>query len=117
MFLNYKVLEERLKSTMHKYGIRDMDYEVMFMINDAMKHKYTDIIKDLIQISRSSQSNAYLTHKNSMPREIVEVNAFNLINKDKNKSMTIGNQVKPEDTPKTLPNFVTSFDLICTSNN
>lgn len=62
-----------------------MDPEIMFHISEAMRNKYSDIIKELISISRSSQSNAYLLHKNSIPREIVEVNAFNLVNKDKGR--------------------------------
>lgn len=55
-----------------------MNQEIMFMISDAVKSKYVDIIKELIKISRASQSNSYLTNKNSQPREVVEINAYNL---------------------------------------
>lgn len=48
MFLNYKILQERLKSTMTRYGIKEMDNEIMYMISDSMKNKYTEMIKELI---------------------------------------------------------------------
>jgi hypothetical protein len=59
-----------------------MDPEILFVLSDAMKNKFTQIIKDLISISRSSHSYSYLTHKNSLPREVAEVNFYNLVNKD-----------------------------------
>lgn len=54
MFVNYKALEDRFRSTMMKYGLRAMDPEVLFMVSDAMKSKYINIIEELIAISRSS---------------------------------------------------------------
>jgi hypothetical protein len=53
MFLNPKILEERIKENLQKYGLNGVDPEIMFMINDAMKHKFTDIIKELIKIHRT----------------------------------------------------------------
>lgn len=82
MFLNHKILEEMLRSIMSKYGIRHMDPEIMFMISEAMKSRYTSIIQELISISRSSQSNSYLINKNSIPREITEVHTYNIQNRD-----------------------------------
>jgi hypothetical protein len=41
MFLSHKILEETMKDAMIKYGIRSIDPEVLFMISDAMKVKYT----------------------------------------------------------------------------
>lgn len=49
-----KILEERIKQAMAKYGIRHLNQEVLEIVNDAMLKKYTDIITDLIDISRSS---------------------------------------------------------------
>ena len=63
---------------MSKYGLRNMDNEVMFMISEAMKCRYTNIIQELIAISRSSQSNSYLINKNSVAREVTEVHTFNI---------------------------------------
>lgn len=40
--------------TLAKYGLRAMDYDVMPMLSDAMKHRYSEIITELIEISRSS---------------------------------------------------------------
>lgn len=80
MFLNYKILEEKVQSTMSKFGIRHMDSDVLFMINDAIKSKYIQILQELISISRSSQSNSYLTNKNSQPREVSDVHTYNVIN-------------------------------------
>lgn len=54
MFVNYNVLEDRFKSMMDKYGIKNMDPEILFMVSDSIKTKYINIIKDLIAISRSS---------------------------------------------------------------
>jgi len=103
---------------MSKYGIANMDPEVMFMVSDAMRNKYTEVIKNLISISRSSQSNAYLLHKNSLQREVVEVNTYNIINKDKNKIIGhFGSKVPSEEQPRAIPDYMGSFDLICTSNN
>jgi len=83
MFLNPKVLEERLNQVMSKYGIKRMDPEIMFMISEAMKSRYTNIITDLISISRSSQSNSYIITKNSIAREVTDVHAFNITNPNK----------------------------------
>lgn len=41
MFLNGRILEEKLQSTMSKYGIKNMDADVIEMLSDAIKHKYT----------------------------------------------------------------------------
>ena len=54
MFLNNRILEDRLKNAMHKYGIQQMDPEILFIMSEAMKNKYTEMIKELITISRSS---------------------------------------------------------------
>ena len=53
LFLNHKILEETLKSTMQKYGLQGMDPEVMVIISEAMKNKFAEIIKDLIKIHRA----------------------------------------------------------------
>ena len=55
---------------MSKFGIKNMDSEVMEMLSDAIKQKYTTIITDLIDISRSHHSTAYLSQKQSLPQEI-----------------------------------------------
>lgn len=65
MFLNHRVLEEQLRGVMSRYGVKDIDPDVLFLISDAMKQRYTNIITELISISRSSQSNSYLTNKKS----------------------------------------------------
>ena len=83
MFLNPKVLDERLKDYMHKYGINQLDPEVHFMINDAMKHKFTEIIKELIKIHRTQNQCSYLQNKNSTTLEMTEIKAMNTILKDK----------------------------------
>ena len=67
MFLNGKILEEKLQSTMSKYGLKNMDMDVMEMLSDAIKQKYTTIITDLIDVSRSHHSTAYLSQKQSIP--------------------------------------------------
>jgi hypothetical protein len=54
MKLNYKVLEERVRSAMIKYGIEKLDREVLYIMNNAMETKYQSIIKELISISRTS---------------------------------------------------------------
>ena len=72
-----------MNSTMRKYGIQHMDPDVLFLISDALKNKYSSIIQELIDISRSSQSNSYLSSKSSMPKEITEVHVHNQINKNR----------------------------------
>jgi len=67
MFLNGKILEEKLQATMSKYGIKSMDADVLEMLSDAIKQKYTTIITDLIDISRCHHSTAYLSQKQSVP--------------------------------------------------
>jgi hypothetical protein len=37
MFLNGKILEEKLQSTMSKYGIKSMDSDVIEMVSEAIK--------------------------------------------------------------------------------
>jgi hypothetical protein len=37
MFLNGKILEEKLHSTMSKYGIKSMDSDVIEMVSEAIK--------------------------------------------------------------------------------
>jgi len=83
MFLNPRILEDKLSFIMIKYGIRGMDSDIMFMINDAIKEKYSNIITELVTISRSAKSDSYLVNKNSHPMEVTEVHASNVINLDK----------------------------------
>ncbi|CDW83759.1 UNKNOWN [Stylonychia lemnae] len=127
MFLNYRVLEEKLRQTMSKYGIRNMDPEIMFLISEAMKTRYTSIITDLIAISRSSQSNSYIITKNSVPREIIDVHAFNIVSQNRMFMKQQGSHhtmpppfntaMNPPDQPK--PQIVEAghFEIICTSNS
>lgn len=76
-----------------------MDYDVMNMVNDAIKTKYTNMISDLIEVVRSSQNTAYLSHKQTQPQELTEVHAFNTTDKDSRKMKEIS-----------------KFDIICSSN-
>jgi hypothetical protein len=63
MFLYGKVLEEKLQMTMAKYGLKTMDSDVIEMLSEAIKQKYTTIITDLIDTSRIHHSTAYLSQK------------------------------------------------------
>lgn len=98
--------------------MRGFDPEILLMISDAAKAKYTNIIQELISISRSSQSNSYLVNKNSQPREVLDVHAFNVTNLDRVKGIMpkpvpFGQQ--PE-APKLSAQKVADFEVICTSN-
>lgn len=60
MFLNFPVLNQIVESTMRKYGLRNsqseyacVDPEVLIMLSKAAEIKYTNIIRDLLNISRS----------------------------------------------------------------
>ena len=44
LFLNPKILEEKLRMTMSKYGIKNVDLSVMQLMSDSIKTKYTNII-------------------------------------------------------------------------
>ena len=99
MFLNYRVLEEKVRGMMSRYGIRNMDPEIMFMMSEAMKSRYTNIIQDLIAISRSSQSNSYLINKNSTPREITQVTAYNIVNPERIGGPLGGPPTMPSNPP------------------
>ena len=60
MFLNYPALDNLLVSTMQKYGLRsegstltEVDPEMLLMISEAFEAKFGNIIRELIDISRS----------------------------------------------------------------
>jgi hypothetical protein len=85
MILNPELLEKTIKSQMLKYGLSKLDSEVIYLMDYAMKSKYMNIIKELISISRSQQSNFYLYNKNSLPMEVTQVKANNIIIRDPHK--------------------------------
>lgn len=100
LFLNGKILEEKIRATMSKYGLREMDEEVIEMVSNAMKLKYTNMLTDLIEISRSHHSAAYLSQKQSLPLEVTQIHAFNLSGRDAQKR----------------PSEIAKFELMCTTN-
>lgn len=60
MFLNYPALDNLLVSTMQKYGLRsegstltEVDPEMLLMISEAFEAIFGNIIRELIDISRS----------------------------------------------------------------
>lgn len=63
MFLYGKILEEMVHTTRAKYGLKSIDPEVLDMISEAAKHKYTSLITDLIETSRCNNSTSYLSQK------------------------------------------------------
>ena len=61
-FLNGRVLDERVSSTMTKYGIKYKDDDVLDMISSALQTKFKGMAKDLVDIGRYSQISFYLTN-------------------------------------------------------
>jgi hypothetical protein len=83
MFLNYPVLNQIIESTMRKYGLRNsgnefacVDPEILLMLNKAAEIRYTKIIRDLIEISRSQHALQFI-NKKVLPRDTVDVNFLN----------------------------------------
>ena len=74
---------------MSKYGVKHLNPEVLEIVNDSMKKKYTDIVTELIDISRSSQSQSYLSHKASQVMETTEIHFFNSLIQGKDKDNNV----------------------------
>ena len=61
MFLNPAILEDKLKRTLAKYGLRTMDLDVMSIVSEAAKNKFSEIISSLIEINRSNHNLGYIS--------------------------------------------------------
>ena len=116
MFLNAKILEENLASTLVKHGLRNMDADVPFMLNDAIKQKFTELLTDLVAVSRSAQSNSYLVNKNSQPREVTEVHVANVLNLDRAAGHAKPGPASLAEPLKLQAKKVADFDVVCTAN-
>lgn len=86
LFLNAKSLEDRLTSTMAKYGLAKMDVEVAQLISETIKSKLSETIEKLVEISRNSQNTLYIQHKGLAPGEMFNVTAYNVSIKDQFKN-------------------------------
>mmetsp|Transcript_1693 Transcript_1693/g.1618 ORF Transcript_1693/g.1618 Transcript_1693/m.1618 type:complete len:214 (-) Transcript_1693:528-1169(-) len=73
-FLTTPLLEERVKMAMSKYDLKKLDSGCLQLFNDAIKQKYSSMVNELIQISRSSASFNYVYNKQSLPGECKRVN-------------------------------------------
>ena len=65
MLLNYECLDNVVASSMRRFGLKTRskafsstktDPEVLLFLNEAMKIRYEQIIKELIQISRTQNA-------------------------------------------------------------
>ncbi len=83
MFLSFKPLDSLVASEMRKYGLRPSggevsfaDPEVLMLFSEAAKLRLSQVIRELIQINRANNAMSFV-HKKLMPRDIIEVQAFN----------------------------------------
>jgi len=83
MFLYHPVLNQIIESTMRKYGLKNsgnefgcVDPEVFVILSKGFEMKYTDMIRQLINISRSQNALSFV-NKKFMPRDVIEVHASN----------------------------------------